>query len=246
MKIRTITVTLAATFALCALAGCGDDSNNAPRPQGTTEATAATEPTPDPDKDEAIARAAQFRLEDFPSGWQQSDEEPESEGADCDAIQDARNDVNARASSPSFAEGENTEAASTVYIFADAAQAQNAFDELSSQETRECVGDEFADTVKEATKSPAGAFDPDAVTVGEPATGRIQVDSVGDYSDAGRVTLPLSAEGIDVDYAVDLVFVRVDRGIALLVFGDVLTPFDEELRSDLTSKVTRRLAAEFG
>jgi len=37
-----------------------------------------------------------------------------------------------------------------------------------------------------------------------------------------------------------------DQYAALTSKGDALSPFDEDLRADLTSKVSRRLASELG
>jgi hypothetical protein len=55
------------------------------------------------------------------------------------------------------------------------------------------------------------------------------------------VTVPLSAEGLDVDVYIDLVFVRVGRAVTPSIFVDVLTPFEEDLRAQLTDRVVRRL-----
>jgi hypothetical protein len=65
----------------------------------------------------------------------------------------------------------------------------------------------------------------------------------GDERDATRITIPVSAQGIDVDIIADYVLVRVGRGIAAVTFVDTLTAFDEDLKAELMSKVVRRLSA---
>ena len=82
--------------------------------------------------------------------------------------------------------------------------------------------------------------------VGEPRTSRVSVDPLGDQRDGGRVTLPVTTGWQEVELFTDFVFVRASRGIALMPFVDALSPFDQDLRADLTSKVSRRLASELG
>jgi hypothetical protein len=52
----------------------------------------------------------------------------------------------------------------------------------------------------------------------------------------------VSAQGIGGDLIIDVVFVRVGRDVALVTFIDDLTPFDEDLKAELTSTVVRRLS----
>ena len=58
------------------------------------------------------------------------------------------------------------------------------------------------------------------------------------------MTVPVKTQGVDVEVIVDVVSVRVGRALALPIFLDVLTPFDENLREDLTGKMVRRLSAQ--
>jgi hypothetical protein len=233
----------ASLLAVVALGGCGGgDDDGAPASQDTPTAqqsetpTATAEPTPDPEEDEAIVRRAQLRLEDFPSDWQEQDED-QTDTSDCDGVQEAREAANARERSPQFSQGENTAAQSVVYTFVDEEQASEMFAKLSSRELRTCLGEELADTVADvATGADAGEL-----TIGEASTARIQVDPLGDEREGGRVTLPLETQGLELELTVDYVAVRVGRGLALLQMID-LGPFDEDLRADLTSKVVRRLA----
>jgi hypothetical protein len=233
---------LVALLTVAALAGCGGGGEDAgnhtdQRAQtATATATATTSPTSDRAEDKRIAEASQLKLEDFPSGWEESDAN-ESEGANCDAIESAREARTARAESPQFGQGENTLAQSTVYLFSDDATAQEQFAGLRSKDTRACIGKDLVKRLQEAN--------PD-LKVGEPRTGRVAVDPLGDQHDGGRITLPVTTGGQEVELFTDFVFARVSRGIALMLFVDVVSPFDDDMRANLTRKVTRRLASQLG
>jgi hypothetical protein len=226
---------LLTAVALAAGCGGGDDAGKG-GDQSASTATSTTTPSPTPDRaeDEGIAKAAQLKLDDFPSGWEESDAAP-SQAADCDAISKARKERTARAESPQYRHGDNTLAQSTVYLFADDAKAQEQFAGLSSKDTRGCIAGDLVSRLEKAN--------PD-LKVGEPQASRVSVDSLGDQHEGGRVTLPVTAQGQELELFTDFVFVRVSRGIALMLFVDALSPFDEDMRADLTSKVSRRLAAK--
>jgi hypothetical protein len=223
-----LSLALVACGALPLLAACGGGDKEPAEPRLRPTATAPADAT--------IAARAQLRLVDLPAGWQRSGG-PVDTPADCAGVRGPRAATSARANSPTFTEGNDRQADSGVYLFADAARARAAFGELTSEATRRCLGDWLARRISEQ----AGAGDD--LSVGKPAGARLPVGPLGDRADAGRVTLPLSAAGADVELSADFVFVQVGRGIALFAFVDVLAPFDADLRADLTGKVVRRLAA---
>ncbi len=59
--------------------------------------------------------------------------------------------------------------------------------------------------------------------------------SVGDDSVAGRVTVPFTVGGLSFSLNMDLRFVRVDRGVQILLFWTAPGTFDETLEAKLTS-----------
>lgn len=65
----------------------------------------------------------------------------------------------------------------------------------------------------------------------------------GDDRAAGRLTIPASSEGIDVRLFVDVVFIRVRRGVQIELFSSALRPFHASLRSRLTAVTARRLGS---
>jgi hypothetical protein len=219
-------VVACATVPLLAACGGGDEGPVEQRLRPTATAPA----------DATIAARAQLRLADLPAGWQLSGA-PVDTPADCAGVRGPRAAASGRANSPTFIEGNDKQADSGVYLFADAARARAAFGELAADATRKCLGAWLAKRIR----ARAGAGDD--LKVGKPSSARLRVGPLGDRADAGRVTLPLSAKGADVELSADFVFVQVGRGIALFAFLDVLAPFDADLRADLTGKVVRRLAA---
>jgi hypothetical protein len=235
---------LAAAVLMAAVVGCGGGDDGTARQAakgdfsgGGSAGRAASSVTPTPAQERVIARRAQLRLGDFPANWQES-ENPDNERSDCEGIRGPREATIGRATSPKFHQGTTTIAESGVFLYADAAEARDAFGTLSASDTRRCLAEEVADTAADKTQRTAG------LTIGEPSTYRLRAEPLGDQRAAGRATLPMSASGLDVELTVDFVFVRVGRGVALLALADVQSPFDEELRADLTSTVARRLAAE--
>jgi hypothetical protein len=229
--------------------GCsGDDDDDSAATTTATDPRAGSqtetkEEQADAAADKRIAEEAVFVLEDFPTGWQQVDDEDDAqEEAPCSGIRDARDAVSARASSPEFREGESAQAQSIAYLYPDEATATQAFGSLTSDESRACLGEAFGEALGERLGEQAGPAGGGA-EVGEPETSRVSIEPLGDEREAVRITVSVSAEGIEVDLVIDTVFVRVGRGIALPLFVDTFSAFDEDLKADLTSTVVRRLSA---
>ena len=106
-------------------------------------------------------------------------------------------------------------------------------EQVSGKATRLC----YVETVLHALKQRKD------LEVGDANSGRLSLDPLGDQRDAARVTVPLTtAEGVDADLIVDMVFVRSDRGLSLGLFIDVVSPFDNDLREQLTATSVGRLS----
>jgi hypothetical protein len=232
---------------IAALVGCdsGDDGNRNRVKGDFSDAAspgfAAASPAPTPAQEQRTARRAQLRLSDFPADWQQ---QTAHRRASCERIRGSRRAASGRAISPSFHQpdynhqGAYPAVTSAVNLYADEAEAANWFARLSTRKTLACLAETLAERA-EKRASRAGS----ALAVGEPTTARVHVDTVGDERAGGRVTLPLTAQGVDVDLIFDYVFVRTGRGVALLALADTQVPFDENWRAELTGTLTRRLAA---
>jgi hypothetical protein len=224
---------------MAAAVGCGDshDGNGRLGTEGAFAGSADGAPAPTPAQERVIARRALLRLDDFPVDWQASDES-DNEQSDCKGIRGPRKATSGRATSPKFHQGTTTIAEAGVFLYADEAQARDAFGKLSSRATRRCLAEEVAVTAAEESERTGD------LTIGEPFTARLPVERLGDQRRGGRATLPLSSGGLDFALTLDYVFVRVGRGVALLALADVQRPFDEDLRADLTRTLVRRLAAQ--
>jgi hypothetical protein len=188
----------------------------------------------DADSDKRIAQDAVLAVEDFPAGWTAADDSDalDNSKAPCDAVNDAKRSVTARANSPDFSNGETSQVANSVWMFADEAGAERAFAALAAEKTRRCFGKSLAH----------GVDDPKGLAVGDVHAARLSVDPVGDDLAASRLTIAATRKGVDFDLVVDLVFVRSGRAISLSMFLRALEPFDDKLRAGLTNTSAQRLA----
>ena len=233
----------ALVLAVIALAGCGSSSSSSSTntstatsaPAAASTTTTATQPAPNKAADQRVARLAVLRLTDFPAGWAESDKPAETGQSPCQAINSAKSATTARDSSHTFSENNDaTQADSTVYVYADTASASRWFGEVSSSATRSCLGDALG---KGLAKNAQGQ----GAKLGEITTSSLSIEPVGDDRAAGRLAIPISSGGATISVTLDLIFVRVDRGIAILTLVDTLTPFDQTLAAKLTRDVVGRL-----
>jgi hypothetical protein len=211
-------------LACLLLVACGSDGD-----RGGSAARRA----PVPDRE--LAERARLTLEDFPSDWTAAAPDARRT-AKCDAVDEAKRTASARARSPLFTRGENTETQTTIYLFADEQAAQHAFDGISAQETRDCY-------VKQLTAAINGSG---RAKVRDVETTRLSIDPFGDEHDAARITVAFTANDVDADLVIDLIYVRVGRGLSLGLFRDVFSPLDEQLRAKLTATSADRLANALG
>jgi hypothetical protein len=120
----------------------------------------------------------------------------------------------------------------SIYLFADEPTAKTQFEQLTRKDTRSC----YAQAVTKALASTGG------LKVGKTESARLSIDPLGDDRDAGRITVPVTSQGVDVDVIVDVVFVRAGRGMTITLFMDLISSFDADLRDQLTATSVRRLS----
>jgi hypothetical protein len=224
----------AAIAAVLALAGCGAAaaSTNDPSPGTTRSGTSVP--------DAQIVRDARLRLTDFPSGWTASPLPAKTTLTGCQGVNGAKAAVRARMSSQEFLQSRaHLEAESAAYVYADAATARHWFAELTSSQTRECFGRALVKGVSVSSHA-------SGVTIGPIRARDLAIAPIGDQAAASRVSIRISTVAASVDADADLVFVRVDRGLVLFVFGAVQSPFDHTLDTRLVRTVTGRLATDLG
>ena len=236
---------IACIAGLVALVGCAGRGGSTATSSNATTArpglASHTHTTPNvlanPAVDRRIARRARLLLTDFPSGWQETDSTSEQQPSEqlqreCQGVRDAREAVSARDASPRFSDDTDTSAVGSVtYVYADEPAAKEAYGQLTSRETRICAAEAIAKGIAENKN----------FTVGKPQASRIAIDPLGDERQGSQIMLTVRVP-YDIDHREDFVVVRLGRGIANLQFISTLTPFDDNLREDLTSKVVRRLS----
>lgn len=228
------------------IAGCGgshksaDTATHASTPTDATRPTATAETRPEVPADHAIASGALLTLPDFPTGWEQQDQSAGKSSLTCQAIATARASLSGRATSPQFAKASDDFVDDVVYVYPSASEAQTSFAGLSGATDRLCIGKALGDQLAKAAESSSAT----KVTFGQPSAGALSISPVGDQSAAGRITIPYTVQGLNPDAVVDLVFVRVDRGIQILSFIGSADAFDPTVEADLTRTAANRLAAQ--
>jgi len=230
----------ATALAVLVVTGCGSSSPSHTNTTGTgtstQPATTNTVPATNAAEDGRIARDAQLKLTDFPAGWEQQDSATESNSeAHCEGVDAAKAAVSARQTSPDFARASTDYAHSFTYVYVDVARASQAFSQLASESTRTCLGEQLAKYLE--TQKKQGA------TIGKITTSQVSMTPVGDEHAESRLTIPVSAQGVTASFYVDLVFVRVGRGIAGFTLQSLLSPFRESLSTELAKTVVDRLKA---
>lgn len=216
---------VASAFAACSVSAAAP-SHLTPAPTRTPvpESTVAPRLT-----DKQIARRGLLRQADFPKNWKVNTSTGEQ--VKCRTTTAARKAAAAAERSKTFTSGPNTEAESAAYVYASNAAATRHFKPLSGSATTSCL-------VREIKRAFTYA---DSFEVGTVTKAPLQLDETGDDRAGTRITFPVSGKGVDADVLLDVVVVRVGRTLALELFVDAYTPFDEQFREKLTAAQVRRL-----
>lgn len=225
MKPTHLLLVLAAVAAVV-LSGCGESASN------PTHAGAASTPTSTTAEhprgvDRTLARSALLQLDDLPVDWTS---ERHADEVDCPAYAEA--DSHPGAMSPDFHSTEGVLVSQRVVLLESAADADALIDRLIAQDTVDCLGQRFEDTTQD---------NGDRVEVGDIGVARLNVAANGDRVEALRITVPLSASGIDVTVYLDEIVTRVDRGVTMVVVGSEFAPPDDDLRARLTGRAAQLL-----
>jgi hypothetical protein len=228
-----LVVVLAALVCGCGGSGSNgqDETTTVTAPTDTTAPTAETTALPK-DEAEEIAKSMLLRLSDLPTGWRAQPHE-ESEGcAGIDKLTE-RYDVLAKADSKDFARGDTTEASSSAGLFSDERTAHEALNYLEasvqSKKFRECVDDLLREQADED------------ITFGDVQVGQVSFPTLGDRSSAWEVVIPAKTQGFSFTAYADAVYMTTSRALAVVLFSDVGTPFDEAMRERLARIVEKRM-----
>jgi hypothetical protein len=218
--------------AVAAVAGCGVAAANSADPTvGTIRSGAGL-------SDGRIAHDAQLRLGDFPSGWVSSPR-PSPLKSNCTGLNGAKAAVRVRGDSPQFTRGSTRSAYSATYLYSDTTKATHWFGELTSRDTRACLGRFLRAGLIANLGSPR-------VSIGPVHAGGLPVAPVGDQAEASRFIIHVASRELSVDAAADVVFVRVGHATLIFTFGGVGSPFEPALEARLVKTVAERLRADVG
>jgi hypothetical protein len=253
MRLRAVP----AGFILTALlaGACSDDGETNTSPSDTTADMNDDDPRT-ADERAADAQAAEelnLTLRDFPAGWEamppdgdeDDDERVWSDLADCMGVEAAEFDQdNPKSESPSFSNADDEEVTSEVAFTATRDDAIHSIEMMQRDEMPGCYAKEIEALLRDNLLNPSeGQEVPDDLEMGKPTVNPMSFAQLGDDSLAYRVTLPLSASGIDADLYVDIVVVRVGRVGVTMTFQSVFTPFDPGQAEELLRAVVDRIPA---
>ncbi len=225
-------------LAIVALAipaiGCGSSVTETSS-NGTAETPAPSQtPQQSTQADEAIAHAALLRLSDLPVGWTAAPDD--SSDAHCPAIDDA--EQHPHEESLRFDGGGDQAAQHEAIVLATEEEADATLQALVSQDTLDCIAEQTEQTIRQQASA--------ATQVGDVTAAQLNVSASGDRTAAARVTIPVTANGLDVEVYEDFVFSRVDRGLSLIALIAQGSQPDDALRAQLTERGAARMRRALG
>ncbi|MDQ3979013.1 MAG: hypothetical protein M3314_05610 [Actinomycetota bacterium] len=190
--------------------------------------------------DDEIAQAANFRLTDFPPGWQRSPgavdppDSPEDRRFDeCMGRPQASEVRTSIANSDNFATGQLSRANSAAQLVRTEQIARDDFAALRGERAVPCLAERL--DAELATQTPQG---------GQPFTRRslerFEVDNVADETIGFRMVVDAPSVGPSATVVVDQVFVRKGRVEISTSFIEPERPFPAELRQSLLRKLVER------
>jgi hypothetical protein len=194
------------------------------------------------------AESMLLTLSDFPDGWRtgapaEQDVEGEAAFRECAGVDYSAFTIIGEARSDDFTMGETTEASSEADVFESAEMAAAAVDEF----TRGFTSDDADACMSEYL----GEFDDDEVEITKAEVGELSFTPPSGVDDASAWQVAFTVEGkpgteaagVSVTAYVELILVRKGAEIAQIKTGDILSPFDPELREELVAAVAGRMSA---
>ena len=214
--------------------GCGgddEDSGQASTPAASTERQSDTPSLTEAEAEE-LATSMLLRLTDFPTGWRAQPSEDEEGCAGVEELTE-RYDALAKVDSDDFVHGEATQVGSGAALFNDEETGREALNYLEgaiqSEEFEDCLNDYLSEQADEN------------VTFGDVQVGQVSFPSLGDRSSAWEVAIPAESQGFSITAYVDAVYILESNALSAIVFTDVASPPDEQMREDLSRLVAQRM-----
>ena len=247
---------LALSASLLLAGACSsDDGDDAADPTTTTTTTEAETSGRDLEADRELASGALLRLSDLPTGWEATpddgdDDDDDSEAfaerfAQCTGIDEEDwfgaqdDDDRASVDSPDFENADDETVAHTVSVAEDAARAERAFGVLQLDATPGCLTEAFGEMIRAAAEEePQEGF-----SIGEITVNELSFPSLAQRTAAFRATVPVAAQGVEVELYLDMIFVQAGRMTSVLMTQGVVEPFDPALAEELATTAADRLDA---
>ena len=225
-----------APILACALllAACG--GSDEPRAAAPSTATVSATPTPafDPAADAELAEQATLGVDDLPADWSEQDRNTGEDDSEREGFKIAQSDETAHGSAPRFRAGPATHILNRVYLFPDEPTAARAKDAMGSTSTARCFGESLAQALA----------DEQGIDIGEVETEQLnlRVDLGDDAAASSRVTIGLESKPISSQMVLDVVAIRVGRGMSLLAFVQGVEPFDAKVQRQALQAAADKLA----
>lgn len=252
-------VALVAVILAAFLSGCGS-SPHAPAAKPATT-TARTTPAKAPlteagsaqqvASDRALGERALLQLSDFPTGWTEEPREKSSNTyerltrslASCLHVSVALLLENpAKVESPDFKGVENEKISNSVVFMPTVAAAKERFSAYDQPETASCMTTAASAALQYALQHPAsGEKVPASVKVGPVTLARMSFPTYDEQSVAYRLTIPVSASGININIYLDVVAILHGRANAGLQFENESSPVESSLEEHLSALTAERL-----
>ncbi len=218
------------------------DTTTATTEAMTEDTTATTNaPAQDVGADSAAAQAAVLTLADFPEGWTEAPADgaakSEIDGrlAECVGVDSS----GAVAATGDFSSPDGSLVISeSVGVQATESDARLVVARLTNPEVPECVAAAYAELG-------AAALSPGAIAegaeIGEVTATRLAVGSAGDATQAIRVIIPVTSDGVAGQLTVDQVVVRSGRSLATISFEGRVEATPVETIDEIATVTASRL-----
>jgi hypothetical protein len=221
------------------LAACGgSDERRAATPEAAT-VTVTASPTVDAQADARLAERATLALADMPADWTEEGRNTGDDDSECEGFKFAQGDQTAQGSAPRFKGGPATHVLNRVYLFPDEPKAAQVKDAMGSDSTTpSCFGESLAQALADENGIEIGKVKAEELN--------LRMDLGDDAAAASRITIGLDSKPISSQMVVDLVAIRVGRGMSLLAFVQGVDPFDERVQRQVLEAADGKLTDAMG
>lgn len=202
------------------------DSSGSTPPANVSDTATATDT--EPVNEDALAQAILLTVNDFPAGWSEDttaedDEDEESPFDKC--ARDQNDGRTGEAETGDFSPSNTPSISQTVVVYESPEKLNLALDQMTGLVA--CMTSVMQD----------GGLDDDEFEVTDVKSGPVSFASIGDRTEAYRLTAELSPrdDGISVSFHIDIIYLSTDRVGMNLVGLDLFTPTDTSLLEGLAN-----------